>query len=104
MIIWQGLGFLVVLILLAAILVAGPVFDTPAMAEYEKFSDVAIFFTSALLTLLLGLYLRRRKDRVLIDEASGEKIILRSRHTLFFIPVLFWPAIFAGLGIWFLVR
>ena len=96
--------FLVVLILLAALFVVGLVFDRPAMTEYEKFQDAAIFFTSALPTLLLGLSLRRRKGRGLIDEASGEKIILRSRHTLFFIPVLFWPVIFAGAGIGFLLR
>jgi hypothetical protein len=104
MIIWQGLGILVVLVLLAAIFIVGPLFNDPGMAEYKKFENTAIFLVSALLTLLLGLYLRRKGKKVFIDEASGKEVVIRPRHTLFFIPVLFWPVIFTGVGIWLLVR
>jgi hypothetical protein len=104
MIIWQGLGFLVVPIILAAIFIVSHFFNNPGMAEYEKFKDPAIFLVSALLTLLLGLVLRKKKGKVFIDEASGKEVVIRPRHTLFFIPVILWPVIFAGIGVWFLVR
>lgn len=104
MIIWQGLGFLVVVILVAATLIVTALFEQPAMLGYREFENGVAFFLAALLTLFLGLYLKGRKTRTLIDEASGERVEIRPRHTLFFIPVLFWSAIFAGLGIWFLVR
>lgn len=37
-----------------------------------------------------GLYLRRRPGRVLIDKETGEEEVLRPRHSLFWIPVLYW--------------
>lgn len=102
MIIWQGLGFLVVGILAAAALIVTPLFNQPGMAGYGKFADAAILFLAAFLTLLLGLYLKHGKGKAMIDEATGERVEIKSKHTLFFIPILFWPVIFAGLGIRFL--
>ncbi|MDR1648414.1 MAG: hypothetical protein LBR88_10375 [Zoogloeaceae bacterium] len=104
MIIWQGWGFLVALIFLAVAFILFPFFNRPDMAEYQQFADPAFFLINALLTLLLGLYLRRKGAKVFIDEATGKEVVIRPRHTLFFIPVLFWAAIFAGMSLWFLVR
>jgi hypothetical protein len=96
------MGFLVALILFVTLATLGPFFNRPDMAEYKVYADAAIFFTSAILTLLLGLYLRRKKGKVFIDPESGDLVEIKPRHTLFFIPVLFWPLIFAGFGVKFL--
>ena len=42
--------------------------------------------------------LARRADRVLIDPATNERVILR-RDSLFSIPVRFWTWIFIALGV-----
>ncbi|MDR1163438.1 MAG: hypothetical protein LBM17_06360 [Candidatus Accumulibacter sp.] len=102
MIIWQGMGILVALILLVVLGTLGPFFNRPDMVEYKAFSDAIIFFVSAALTLLLGLILRRRKAKVFIDAETGQRVEVRRRDTLFFIPVLFWPVIFTGFGVKFL--
>ncbi|MDR2678940.1 MAG: hypothetical protein LBB51_05825 [Zoogloeaceae bacterium] len=103
MIIWQGLGILVIALLVAAIPIANSLFNLPGMAEYEaQYKDAVTLFLAALLTLLFGLLLRLKKGKVLIDEATGKTVEIKPRHTLFFIPVLFWAVIFAGFGIHFL--
>ncbi|MDR1275914.1 MAG: hypothetical protein LBL72_06000 [Candidatus Accumulibacter sp.] len=102
MIIWQGMGFLVALILLVVLGTLGPFFNRPDMVEFKAYSDTIIFFVSAALTLLLGIILRRRKAKVFIDAETGQTVEVKRRDTLFFIPVLFWPVIFAGFGVKFL--
>ncbi|MDR2261050.1 MAG: hypothetical protein LBE06_09045 [Azoarcus sp.] len=92
MIIWQGLGWLIGLILVVAVSIVDHFLNDLGMGEYRKFGSAAIFLVSGLLTLLLKRYLRN----------SGELSI--RRHTFFFIPVRFWAVIFMVMGILSLVR
>jgi hypothetical protein len=70
-IIWQGLGILIGLILLVAVGIVELFFNVTGMAEYKKFENGAFFLVSGLLSFLLQLYLRE----------SGE--LLTRRHTFF---------------------
>jgi hypothetical protein len=82
MIIWQGLGILVIVRLLAAILIASSLFNLPGMLEYKaQYKDAVTLFLAALLTLLFGLLLRLKKGKVLIDEDTGEAVEIRKPHT-----------------------
>lgn len=41
--------------------------------------------------------------RVLVDKATGQEVILKPRHSLFFIPVQFWSPILAVIAVIMLV-
>jgi hypothetical protein len=36
---------------------------------------------------------------VLIDKATGEEVVLKPKHSLFFVPVELWPVVFVALGL-----
>ena len=46
----------------------------------------------------LGLYLRGKGGRVVVDKQTGREIVLRRRHTLFFIPIEYWGLVVVVLG------
>jgi hypothetical protein len=41
-----------------------------------------------------------QNGRTIIDKETGREEVLRQSHTLFFIPVRFWPAICLALSLW----
>lgn len=62
---------------------------------HQSIYDGASFILMGIMTYLLNiLYLNKRKERVLIDPASGETVILKNSDSLFFIPLKFWPLLF----------
>jgi len=58
---------------------------------------------AAALTYGLHRLLLLQKGRVMIDKQTGQEIVLRSNHSLFFIPVKWWPVVFAVLGVVFAI-
>lgn len=102
MIIWDGLGFFVAVIVFGASLVCNLVFDAafgPGFytAHYWPFG-VAMFF-AALGCWVLSVVLARRGSRIVIDKATGEEFVLHGNHSLFFVPVRWWPLILGGLAV-----
>ncbi len=97
MIIWQGLGFLVAVIVFACSLAANFIFNA-AVGEgyYDRHMwpfAVSLIFSSAI-CWFLGSYLRTKLDRVVVDKETGKELVLnQSRHTLFFIPMHYWSPI-----------
>ena len=53
---------------------------------------------AAALTFMFALFLRFDRETT-INAETGDRIVIRSSHSLFFIPVIVWPAIFFILGI-----
>jgi hypothetical protein len=89
-IVWTGWGILVVAFAGAA-LVLGLVLDQ------------AVGFRTGLAELLaaagvwfVGVRLNVGRDRTLVDPASGEQVVLRRRHTLFWIPMQYWAVLVAA--------
>lgn len=100
-VVWSGLGFLVPLIaavaLVAAVLVAGafgkasgPTFGV----AYAVFGGLA-----ALVIWRLGRRLKGVGSRALVDEKTGERIVLRRRDTFFFISMEYWAIVVAVLAL-----
>lgn len=98
MIIWNGLGILVVLI--AGLMMAAVDGSAGALglALTKAQSNGIGIVLAGLLVGAWGVFLRRRPARVLIDKESGEEVALRPRHSLFWIPVLYWGPILLVLG------
>ncbi len=109
MIIWQGLGFLVAVIIFGCSLVANLIFNAkvgPGYYDHHKWPfAVSLLFSSAI-CWFLGDYLRKRSDRIVIDKQTGKELVLNQfRHTLFFIPMRWWgPILLVGALILFAIE
>jgi ABC-type Fe3+ transport system permease subunit len=97
MIIWQGFGFMVVVIVFGCSLIANLIFNAEAGEGYyshHKWPLAVSLIVSAVLCWLYAKYLGKRKGRVVIDKQTGREFTIIKKHTLFFIPVLYWAPIF----------
>lgn len=105
MIIWDGLGFLVAVItfgcLLAMELIVESAFHDDRYYQGHGWPKLLGFVVAAALVGVLGLLLRRRQGRVLIDPQTGGEVIVGRHHTLFFIPVEYWAPILVATGLGF---
>jgi hypothetical protein len=92
MIIWQGLGILAIVIPLACNIVAQ--FIVPLIFGTD-FAHAGVLINSASLVGAIGVWflgqrLNGRPSRILLDPETGEQVIWRARHTLFWIPMQYW--------------
>lgn len=101
MLIWSGLGILVYVIGLVCYFGMNAIVGEQYMDSHGWPKSVALF-VSAILVTGLGLYLRRKPGRVMIDKATGQEMTLKSEHTTLFIPVIYWGPILAAMAIYFL--
>lgn len=97
MIIWQGLGFLVAVIVFGFSLAANFISNATLGDGYYDAHNwpvaVSLLF-SAPVCWFLGNYLRKRSDRIAIDKETGKEFVVnQSRHALFFIPMQYWSPI-----------
>ncbi len=103
MVIWNGLGVLVVVTGFLGFYIADLLFSKITGNEQfvmeNGWAGLVAMLTSAALTYGLHLLLRKQKGRVVIDKETGQEETLRPTHSLFFIPVKFWPAVYGVLGI-----
>ena len=104
MVIWQGFGiiipFVVVLMTQGFIFVAEKLSGPGAYDANPLWPSVDLGLTAILITAL-GMYLRRRGARVVIDKETGQELVLRSKHSLFFVPMEYWGGILLVGGIAF---
>lgn len=103
MIIWSGLGFLVAVIGFASLILTEFVSEKVTGDDqfYQEHGWVILVAMLLAAGLTYGLHrlLLLQKGRVVIDKETGQEIVLRSSHSLFFIPVKWWPVVFVGLGV-----
>ena len=101
MIVWSGLGFLVPLIAIGCIFVMNQIVGEATFNGFGWPKTVALFVSAAIVTAL-GFFLKKQPGRVMIDKATGQEMAIRSRHSVFFIPVIYWGAIYAAIGVYYL--
>jgi hypothetical protein len=102
MIIWSGFGFLILVVAFGAFLLSQLGIDVIFGAKYYEMHHWTIgvaMFLAAIGCWLLDLAFRGGKARVVVDQATGQEIVLRRRHSLFFIPTHIWVPIFVLIGI-----
>jgi hypothetical protein len=107
MIVFTGLGFLVLVITfgcsLAASFITNELTGSRDYWRAHKWPLAVALLVAGLACWLLGKHLHKKPLRRMIDLDTGEELILRPSHTFFFIPVLYWGPILAltGLGVLF---
>ena len=91
-IIWKGRGILIVPILFVGLLFGLAIDTTWAVALGLGMACVAIWH--------LG---KKWNDdsngRIVIDEQTGRRILLKKTHSLFFIPMQYWGLILGGVTV-----
>jgi hypothetical protein len=101
MIIWQGLGFLAFLIpiatYVATFVLCGMVLGSNYPDAHAWPGAVGVLIGAVLIWLLaMKLNVPGRK---LIDPATGQMVILKKKHTLFFIPMKYVAVVVAVIGV-----
>ena len=96
MIIWRGLGILVILAGIAGMIVGGVLGAAVGLGAFAGAFGAVV---AALANWGLCKLLYRRPARVLVDPASGRQVLDRPSHSLFFIPAYAWTWIFLVLAI-----
>ena len=107
MIIWQGLGFLAVVIPFAVLVLTQLGVDGVAGKGYYTAHDwahVLAILIAAPAVAALGYYLNHRPGKIVIDPETNQKIELRRRHTLFWIPMEYWSVLVLALGVVMMFR
>jgi len=100
MIIWRGKGGLVALITFVCALVTNAAVDQFGGKGYwdvHRWTFGLALILSALLVFVLSRMIDT-SERVLLDERTGERLLVSPKHDLFWIPVKWWPAILGVIG------
>lgn len=97
--VWNGAGILVAVIWFVSVLTG----DNLAVAMFgpqasHRIHNLTVQCLAAILTLLLAVVLRTQRS-IGFDPETGADVIVRPNHSLFWIPVNVWPAIFLAIGI-----
>lgn len=100
--IWQGYGFLAILIPFLMSLVAQLASDSIMEQGFytgHPLLSVAVLLASAVVVWVVGNKLNSAPGRVLMDPQTGEQIELKKKHTLFWIPMQWLSAAIAALAL-----
>lgn len=100
MIIWTGLGFLVAVITFGSCLLANFVLDAQFGEGYYSSHRWAVgvaLLIGGLISSGIGFMLKGRSDRFVVDEETGERLVINnSSHSFFFVP-MHWAGIVVAL-------
>ena len=108
LLIWQRFGFLVPVIGFGSLVLTQLLVDTAlGKNRYENdsalYAGIALFVASGL-TYLLNLFLSpREQPRKLLDPVTQQTVLVKRTSTFFFVPVVYWSYLFAGLAVLSLV-
>lgn len=105
--VWKGWGFLTPVIMLAivvpSVIGAGELASAMGWVRDQELLGLALgLFTAAAANWFLGRYFNNRPGRELLDPKTGETVVLRHRHDLFFVKMEYWSVLFALAGVVFL--
>jgi hypothetical protein len=93
-IVWRGLGWLVAVLVFGLSLIGNVTCDAiygDGYYDHHKWPFAVSLLVAGASCWFLGLYLKRRSDRIVVDKATGQELVLnQSRHTLFFVPMHLW--------------
>ena len=100
MLIWWGWGILGALLALLALVATELVVDGlygpgTYSAHAGRYAPLGLL-PVALILWPLGRWLNRREPRRMLDLKTGETVLLRSDHSLFFVRMEYWAVILAG--------
>jgi hypothetical protein len=74
-------------------------FVTILPAEHNDYGFVAACFITGLFSWHLGNKWNNVQRRIFVDEATGQNVIIKGNHSLFWIKMQYWGVIFSIIGI-----
>jgi hypothetical protein len=105
--IWQGFGFLAVLLPFCISLLGQIVVDAVIEKGYyhpHPSVPATLLILCAAAIWYIGKTLSDRPGRLLVDPKTGHEIELKNKHTLFWIPLQWTSLLVAALGVSLLFR
>lgn len=103
MLIWRGLGFLVVVITLSCLAasewISEALTQDPHYYQTHTSPMVVGFLLAAILTRILSKRLATQKQKGLIDQQTGQEVRVKPQHALFFIPLAYWGLLLLGCAV-----
>jgi hypothetical protein len=100
MIVWSGKGFLSVLVLVLSF----ALFANILPKEQGDYAFVLAFFIAAVFSWLMGKKWNEETGRTVVDKATGQEILLKENHSLFWIKLQYWGYIFGAFGLVILIQ
>ena len=100
MIVWSGRGFLSVAVLIANFIL----FISILPEEQSDYGLIMSFFITGVFSWFMGKKWNEKEGRIMIDKESGQEILIKPNHSLFWIKMQYWGPIFGLLGIIILVQ
>jgi hypothetical protein len=95
MIVWSGKGGLSVAVLIVVLFPCILIFPK----EQSDYGFVIALFIAGIFSWIFGNKWNNQNGRTVIDEKTGQRFILKSNHTLFWIKMQYWGIIFGLIGI-----
>ena len=106
MIIWQGLGILVPAMAIGISLIfnfaIGAIMGDDQYYLSHGWPKLVSLWLAAAVIYGMARMLDSVPAKVLIEKDTGREIVMRQRHSFFFIPVKYWSFFCFGLGIYLL--
>lgn len=103
MVIWSGLGFLVAVITFGSCLLFNFLLDAQFGEGYyssQQWAIGAALIVGGIVSSGIGFTLKGRSDRHVVDEATGERMVINnSNHSFFFIPMHWAGVVIVVIGI-----
>ena len=96
MIIWKGYGLLVAVYAIVGFVI-GVLFSNAIETDHTW--PVALSLSLAAAANYFTAKKLESKSKTLIDPESGQQVILKRGDSLFFIPMMYWTYIIAGLAV-----
>lgn len=100
MIVWSGKGILSVLVLVASFVLLVNIIPQ-AQGNY---AFVLSFLIAGAFSWFMGKKWNEGEARTIIDKATGQELILKPNHSLFWIKMQYWGVIFGAFGLIFLLQ
>lgn len=100
--VWRGNGVLCAFIPLGLMIVMAMLTNAvlgPHTTEQSNSWEALALFASAPILWFLGKRWNEVPGRVLVDPTTGQQVILRRQHSMFFIKMQYWGIICLALGV-----
>lgn len=103
MIVWRGYGILVVLLAVLGMVLGQLGVEAMGAALPEAYRPgggfIGMLLAAALVYGLHRLIDAKQPPRVLVDKETGQEMVFKPKHDLFFIPVKYWSFVLIALAV-----
>ena len=95
MIVWSGRGITLVLVFIGVLVLSFKLMPQ----EYSDYSFVLSLFITGIYSWFFGNKWNNQAARTFIDEQTGQKVLVKGNHALFWIKMQHWGIICGVVGI-----